>query len=500
MRRLSRRYLRLGALLAVVTGTVTGCETVRTPTEPIGLRPSAAVTSAVPAKGTSTTLDFGTWNLEWFGDPSEGPGNEALQLENIRDIITGLEMDLWSVQEVTGETHFADLVSQLSGYDGFLANDPFVTDGAAYYSDFENNEMKVGIIYRTALVTVHSARVILKENENDFAGRPPVEVELTASVDGQAIDLVMILLHGKAGSQGPDWERRLNGSIALKNHIDTNHPTARVMVIGDFNDDVDKSITRPKESPYKNFVDDAVAYVFPTKTLSDAGVTSTVYYSEMIDHHLATNELIASYVDGSAEVFPADQYLADYDQTTSDHYPVLSRYTATSGGGGSNAAPSATFTFACTDLACSFDGTGSSDPDGDALTHAWDFGDGSNGSGSTVSHTFAAGGSYTVTLTVSDGALSDSDAQTVTVSESGGGGIQLSATGYKVQGQWTTDLTWAGATATDVDVYRDGTVITTTPNDGAHTDRTNFKGGGSLTYRICEAGTATCSNEVTVNF
>ncbi|MGH7447512.1 MAG: chitinase N-terminal domain-containing protein, partial [Longimicrobiales bacterium] len=61
-------------------------------------------------------------------------------------------------------------------------------------------------------------------------------------------------------------------------------------------------------------------------------------------------------------------------------------------------------------------------------------------------------------------------------------------------------LTWSGATSTSVDVYRNGAVVTTTANDGAHTDNTGLRGGGSLVYRLCEAGTSTCSNEVTVNF
>ncbi len=55
-----------------------------------------------------------------------------------------------------------------------------------------------------------------------------------------------------------------------------------------------------------------------------------------------------------------------------------------------------------TNVPVSFDGTGSSDPDGDALAFAWDFGDFSSGTGATPSHTYAAGGTYAVTLTVTD--------------------------------------------------------------------------------------------------
>ena len=50
-----------------------------------------------------------------------------------------------------------------------------------------------------------------------------------------------------------------------------------------------------------------------------------------------------------------------------------------------------------------FNGTASSDPDGDALTYAWNFGDGSTGTGATPTHAYATLGTFTVTLTVSDG-------------------------------------------------------------------------------------------------
>ena len=59
-----------------------------------------------------------------------------------------------------------------------------------------------------------------------------------------------------------------------------------------------------------------------------------------------------------------------------------------------------------------FDGTGSSDPDGDALTYAWDFdasdGVGTDAVGPTTSHAYASGGAFVVTLAVSDGVCSNS--------------------------------------------------------------------------------------------
>jgi PKD repeat protein len=51
-----------------------------------------------------------------------------------------------------------------------------------------------------------------------------------------------------------------------------------------------------------------------------------------------------------------------------------------------------------------FNGGASSDADGSIATYGWSFGDGTNGGGSTPSHTYAAAGTYTVTLTVTDNA------------------------------------------------------------------------------------------------
>jgi len=79
-------------------------------------------------------------------------------------------------------------------------------------------------------------------------------------------------------------------------------------------------------------------------------------------------------------------------------------------------------------------------------------------------------------------------------------GITLSANGYKVKGKHTIDLSWSGASSTNVDIYRDGALIATVTNNGAYTDSTNNRGGGSYDYEVCEAGTSTCSATVTVNF
>lgn len=160
--------------------------------------------------------------------------------------------------------------------------------------------------------------------------------------------------------------------------------------------------------------------------------------------------------------------------------------------------------------------SGSTDSDGSIANYAWNFGDGTTGDGANVNKLYAAPGSYTVTLTVTDddGATS-ADQATVTVAPSGGGNtppiaeangpysgvtgvpITLSSSGSSDPGGSITSYSWNlgnGQTATgaspSVTFASAGTytiTLTVTDNGGlTATDQatvTVTAASGNLTFR-----------------
>ncbi len=77
-----------------------------------------------------------------------------------------------------------------------------------------------------------------------------------------------------------------------------------------------------------------------------------------------------------------------------------------------NTAPAANFTYACTDLACTFTNL-SSDSDGTVTAADWQFGDDGVSSSSSPTHTYTTADDFQVTLTVTD---NDGEEGTVTKS------------------------------------------------------------------------------------
>jgi serine protease len=164
-----------------------------------------------------------------------------------------------------------------------------------------------------------------------------------------------------------------------------------------------------------------------------------------------------------------------------------------------NEPPVASFTFGCDQLTCNFDGSGSTDPDGEIVTYAWTFGDSGAAAGTPVTHTYAASGSYTVRLSVTDDDGATGSASKVVTVEAGGSVETITVVaklGAKVRAMTTVGLTWADPTGTSWTVARDGGYLATVTQPEFSE---SLRGGGTVTYRVCRAGSSICG-EVTVTY
>jgi PKD repeat protein len=161
-----------------------------------------------------------------------------------------------------------------------------------------------------------------------------------------------------------------------------------------------------------------------------------------------------------------------------------------------NAAPTASFSSACTELTCQFTDA-SADGDGQILSRSWTFGDGTSSTATNPSHSYAGGGTYTVSLTVTDDdGASASTSQPVTVNAPAPkpmwvGDLEGSAT--TARNTWTASVTITvsdGAPVSGVVVSGtwsagSGETSCTTDASGTCTVRASLnKKAATTTYRV----------------
>jgi PKD repeat protein len=138
------------------------------------------------------------------------------------------------------------------------------------------------------------------------------------------------------------------------------------------------------------------------------------------------------------------------------HLAVREAVLAVSGGGG-NRPPTAEANgpySGAAGSAASFSSNGSGDTDGSIASFVWSFGDGGTAATANPTHTYAAGGSYTVRLTVTDNAgATATDSATAVITAGGGGGNQppVAQAGGPYFGTAGTPVLFSGAGSSDPD-------------------------------------------------
>lgn len=274
----------------------------------------------------SETFEVSTWNIENFGSDSDAPDSDELQLANALQVIRTVDADLYGVQEINDRALFQALADSLPDYRGFLA--PFTS--------FTAVQQRTGFLYRTTVIDSVSAGLLFTSGNNPFGptwanGRWPFGFTFDATIGNETRRISAVVIHAKAIQTAEDRNRRMADSELLKTFLDDNWADRNVILLGDYNDDVDVSNVNNQPSPYANFVSDSDNYRVVTASLSERGI-ATISGGSTIDHIMISNELYDEYFEGTERTENVS-YIGSYVSTTSDHFPVWMRFdfgTATS--------------------------------------------------------------------------------------------------------------------------------------------------------------------------
>ena len=291
--------------------------------------------SIIPPITVLDTLKIVNWNIEWFGG-SLGPADDNLQQQNVQTVLNNINADIYALQEVVSASRLQNVVSQMPGY-SFIIGDDFCSNGVQVSSCV--SAQKLAYIYKTNRVSLRNRYPVLKfgsanASYNWSSGRFPYLMDADVTINGATQRLVLVNVHAKANTSDfiVSYNRRKAGAAELRDSLITQYGSSNVIVLGDLNDDLDKTITTQiapdTTTSWIDFKIDNINFSLPSLPLSLARIPSTASYPDIIDHAIISNELNASYVSGSARILRSqvESWIPSYSTTTSDHYPLETRF------------------------------------------------------------------------------------------------------------------------------------------------------------------------------
>ncbi|WP_461642076.1 DUF6359 domain-containing protein [Labilibaculum euxinus] len=280
--------------------------------------------------GRDKTLDIVSWNVEWFGSPTMSKHASSFdeQLTAVSEKIIELDADIYAIQELVSDNVNGDFLQPLVEKLNVLAGEDLyaASMGARYSHDdsapsTDYPAQRICYIYNQTTVSNLGDFSMFTDLYPDTStasidgytgdassfwasGRLPYLFEAEVFIDGMKENIKLVNIHAKCCQDS--HSRKLADAKFLMNELNTNYSNDNLVILGDYNDYLEGSMTSGASSPYASW--------FETKDYFDHVITS----STNIDHITISNELYDEY-----QVLTNNT--SEENVSISDHHPILLR-------------------------------------------------------------------------------------------------------------------------------------------------------------------------------
>ncbi|MEO8706937.1 MAG: endonuclease/exonuclease/phosphatase family protein [Kofleriaceae bacterium] len=243
------------------------------------------------------TLALWTWNIEHF--PLTGSAIDA-----VAQTLVAEDVEVVGFEEVDSLPAFDQLLAKLPEWEGIAGRTGFDT--------------QVAIAYRRDRLKVISTEDLFTGDSDRFP-RPPLAV--TFEIEGRvgAERFTVVTVHLKAQVDAASRDRRRRAVIALDQWIAGRPAGERVIVVGDWNDDIDTARDR---NVFQPLLDQPETYVALTLEVARRHEYSYIPFKRLIDHIVMTRAAAIAMPALVVEAVALDTTIPSYATTVSDHRPV----------------------------------------------------------------------------------------------------------------------------------------------------------------------------------
>ena len=257
-----------------------------------------------PEFNTEETIEVVTWNCEFF------PVANDSTILALAEAVSDMNFDVIAFQELKRVGWFSKLMAYLPQYD-------YVVSEQASFMD-------LAIVFKSDLFEFQRQIEPFADNDYNFAGRPPLQVDMILKSDSGDIPLTIINIHMKCCDSG--LQRRKNAVKMLHNYVDKNfNSQPNIILLGDWNDDTKDA---PGQHSFDYFFNDDRFYFVTEQIsydLSQASYPKEPWVS-FLDHILVSKNLVPYESNYNVQTIKMGDYMGGYDNYEtyiSDHLPVL---------------------------------------------------------------------------------------------------------------------------------------------------------------------------------